>query len=182
MSFLHRQLLTAALTANAVYPVPGYAAGVPAMVSGWLTGELAPHLLALTVADSLREAAVGRRDRLGLSLAAGSTAGLVALVAQSLGARRRVDAALVECLGEDYRDRLSARGHRPRPALAPARVPVRLHDDEVEFIANCATPTPAGAACSTSTVAEGRRPAPRCCCRCTVAPGRWAARTTKASR
>lgn len=44
-TYLRRQLVTAALTANALRPVSGNAAGVPAMFGGWLTSELAPHLL-----------------------------------------------------------------------------------------------------------------------------------------
>ena len=42
--FLLRQAVTAALTANAVRPVPGFRVAVPSMVAGWLTSELAPHL------------------------------------------------------------------------------------------------------------------------------------------
>src|SRR5947209_1014481 len=66
VSYLSRQLLTAALTANAVQPVPSYYVGVPAMLGGWLTSELAPHLAALTAADTLRELTLGRRNRPGL--------------------------------------------------------------------------------------------------------------------
>jgi hypothetical protein len=50
--FLLRQAVTAALTANAVRPVPGFRVAIPSMVAGWLTGELAPHLLALTAAHA----------------------------------------------------------------------------------------------------------------------------------
>ena len=61
MSFLRRQLLTAALTANAIRPVPGFRAGIPSFFAGWLTGELAPHLLALTAADTAAQRAVRAR-------------------------------------------------------------------------------------------------------------------------
>ena len=37
MSFLRRQLVTAALTANAIRPVPGFRAGIPSFFAGWLT-------------------------------------------------------------------------------------------------------------------------------------------------
>ncbi len=143
MSFLHRQLVTAALTANAVRPVPGYRAAVPSMLGGWLTGELAPQLAALTVADAVRELALrgpDRRDRRGLALAAGSTAALAGLVVQSLGARRRVDAALEECLGAGYRDRLTALG-TDLDLSTPLRqlvLPFGVHDDEVEIIRDVA--------------------------------------------
>ncbi len=61
MAFLRRQLLTAALTANAIRPVGGFRAGIPSFFAGWLTGELAPHLLALTAADTAAHAV--RRPR-----------------------------------------------------------------------------------------------------------------------
>ena len=50
--FLRRQIVIAALTANAIRPLPGFRAGVPAFFAGWLTSELAPHLLAVTTADA----------------------------------------------------------------------------------------------------------------------------------
>jgi acetyl esterase/lipase len=108
--FLLRQVLTAALTANAVRPVPGFRAQVPAFAAGWLTSELAPHLLALTAADAAVELArhPSRRSRTGLALAAGSAIGLGALVAESAQAQRHVDHALRETLGDDYLDRLRA--------------------------------------------------------------------------
>ncbi len=64
--FLRRQLVTAALTANAIRPVPGSRAGIPAFFAGWLTGELAPHLLALTAADTAAHAfGAGARSKAG---------------------------------------------------------------------------------------------------------------------
>ena len=52
MGFLRRQIVTAALTANAIRPVPGYRSAIPSFFAGWLTTELAPHLMALTAADT----------------------------------------------------------------------------------------------------------------------------------
>jgi acetyl esterase/lipase len=111
--FRSRQLVTAALTANALRPVPGFYAQVPSMVAGWLTTELAPHLLALTAADTVGEVArhrsrPGGPDRTGLALAVAGAAGLGSLVAISAAAKRDVEAALVETLGADYRTRLEA--------------------------------------------------------------------------
>jgi acetyl esterase/lipase len=111
--FLPRQLLTAALTANAVRPVPGFVTQVPSMAAGWLTSELAPHLLAATAADAARElVAAGRStrrpDRAALALAGASAVGLGSLVVTSAAAKRDVDDALVESLGPDYRSRLEA--------------------------------------------------------------------------
>ncbi len=140
MSFLHRQLVTAALTANAVRPVPGYAAGVPSMVAGWLTSELAAHLLALTAADTARELAGPRRHRPALAVAAGSLAGLGAMVAQSARAHGHVDQALADALGEGYLERLAARHPGPDPAV-PWRqlaLPFRRHDAAVEVIGDIA--------------------------------------------
>src|SRR6476620_526199 len=106
--FLLRQRATAARTANAVRPVPGYQATVPSMAAGWLTSELAPHLLTLTVGDPARELPRGHRDRPALLLAAGSAIALAAVAPQSARAQEHVDEALVDALGPDYCDRLSA--------------------------------------------------------------------------
>ena len=40
-SFRTRALVYAALTANAVRPLPGFRAGVPSFFAGWITGEMA---------------------------------------------------------------------------------------------------------------------------------------------
>jgi acetyl esterase/lipase len=136
MSFLRRQVLTAALTANALRPVPGYWTQIPVMVGGWLTSELAPHLLALTVGDAVRELTVGRRDRRALALAGGSALGLATMIAQAEGAKKHVDAALAEALGPDYMDRL-AETYTDLDLSTPWRqlaMPFRMHDDEVEVL------------------------------------------------
>ncbi|MGN6132626.1 MAG: alpha/beta hydrolase, partial [Nocardioidaceae bacterium] len=136
--YLHRQVLTAALTANALRPVPGYWAQVPAMFGGWLTSELAPHLLALTAADTVLELTRERPDRRGLALAAGSAAGLATMVVQAQGAKRHVDRALAEALGEHYRERLSATYTDLDLAtpLGQLAMPFRLRDPEVEVLKN----------------------------------------------
>ncbi len=136
MSFLRRQVVTAALTANALRPVPGYWAQIPAMFGGWLTGELAPHLLALTVGDAVREATVGGRNRRALALAGGSALGLTALVLQAEGAKKQVDAALVEALGDDYLERLSKTYTDVdlSTPLSQLVMPFRMRNDEVEVL------------------------------------------------
>ena len=58
MGFLRRQLVTAALTANAVRPVGGRYASIPAFFAGWLASELAPQLLAATALDTAAELSV----------------------------------------------------------------------------------------------------------------------------
>ena len=138
--FLLRQAVTAALTANAVRPVPGFRVAIPSMVAGWLTGELAPHLLALTVADAAREATRARPDRRALTLAAGTGVALAAMVAQSTRAKQHVDRALVEALGADYRELLTAT-HTDVDLATPVRqlaMPFRMVDDEVEVLKDIA--------------------------------------------
>ena len=74
MSFLRRQAVIAALTANAVRPHPGPTAGILSFFAGAAFGELAPQVLALTAADTVAHVARGRRSgrvsRPGLALAA----------------------------------------------------------------------------------------------------------------
>lgn len=113
MGFLRRQVVTAALTANALRPLPGFRAAIPSFFAGWLTTELAPHLLALTAADAATHATGGRRDRRGLALAAVSAAGLAHVVRQSAQTRGIAEDALTDALGLDYADALD---HLPTPA------------------------------------------------------------------
>ncbi len=136
MSYLRRQLVTAALTANALRPVPGYWAGIPAMFGGWLTSELAPHLMALTAADTVREITRGGRNRHGLALAAGSAVGLTTLMVQAEGAKKHVDAALAEALGPDYLAHLQ-KTYTDLDYSTPLRqlaMPFRMRNDEVEVL------------------------------------------------
>ncbi len=111
--YVARQAVTAALTANAIRPLPGFRVGVPAFFAGWLTGELAPHVLALTAADTAGHLARGRRDPLGLALAGASAAGLGYLIGQSRRAVEVVEEALTEALGVDYVEQLN---QAPSPA------------------------------------------------------------------
>ena len=111
--YVVRQAVTAALTANAIRPLPGFRVGIPAFFAGWLTGELAPHVLAVTAADTASQLARGRRDPLGLALAGASAAGLGYLIAQSRRAVHVADEALVEGLGIDWAEQLD---QEPTPA------------------------------------------------------------------
>ncbi|KRC58955.1 MULTISPECIES: alpha/beta hydrolase [unclassified Nocardioides] len=113
MGFVRRQAITAALTANAIRPLPGFRAGIPAFFAGWITGELAPHLLGLTAADAAAHLSRSRRDWRGLALAGGSAAGLAYLIGQSRQAVKDAEDALVEGLGVDYVEQLDA---KPTPA------------------------------------------------------------------
>jgi acetyl esterase/lipase len=113
VSFLRRQVVTAALVANALRPAPGARAGIPAFLAGWFTSELAPQLLAVTAADTAVHLRAGRRSRSGLALAAASTVGLAYLVRQAERVRHEVEEALVEGVGVDHVERLD---EEPTPA------------------------------------------------------------------
>src|SRR4051812_10851245 len=110
MGYLRRQLVTAALTANALRPLEGRYASVPAFFAGWLASELAPQLLAASAVDTLTQLSVRRRRseldqldrRLGLALAAASTAGLGYLVVNAARSATHVETTLRDGLGEDY--------------------------------------------------------------------------------
>ena len=139
MGFLRRQLVTAVLTANAIRPVPGFRAGIPAFAAGWLTTELAPHLMTLTAADTtahvVRRGPRGgrRRSRAGLLVAAANLAGQAYLLDQARRVQKDAEDALVEGLGYDYLEQLDA---KPTPAelATPWRKlvnPFRMRDVDV---------------------------------------------------
>jgi acetyl esterase/lipase len=114
MGFLRRQVVTAALTVNAIRPAPGYRASIPSFFAGWLTTELAPHLMAVTAADTAAHVVRRRpRRRLELALAGLNLAGQAFLVDQARRSRAKVEDALVEGLGIDYVEQLDA---KPTPA------------------------------------------------------------------
>lgn len=84
MSFLRRQSIVAALTANALRPPRNQRAGIPAFVAGWLFGETAPQMLALTALDVATHLTKGRRRgfkaKAGLALAGASALGMAHMV------------------------------------------------------------------------------------------------------
>ncbi|MBA2952563.1 alpha/beta hydrolase fold domain-containing protein [Nocardioides sp. MAH-18] len=139
MGFLRRQVVTAALTANAIRPVPGFRAGIPAFFAGWLTSELVPHLMALTAADTTAHL-LGpgsrrgrRRSKRGLALAVANLAGQAYLADQARRVQKDAEDALVEGLGYDYIEQLDA---KPTPAelATPWRSlanPFRMRNREV---------------------------------------------------
>jgi acetyl esterase/lipase len=138
--FLRRQIVTAALTANALRPVPGSWPGIPAMFAGWLTSELAPHLLATTTADTLVQLTRDRREgharKQAYGLAVASIAGLSYLVRQAEAAKGDVDRALAESLGEHYLDELT-KVHTDIDMATPWRqlvMPFRMQNPQVEVI------------------------------------------------
>src|ERR1700709_2124803 len=111
MPYRRRQLVAAALTANAVRPVGGRYASIPAFFAGWLASELAPQLLAASALDTAAELTVRRRkpghpDRAGLLLAGAATAGLGYLIVNATRSATHVETTLRDGLGEDSLDAL----------------------------------------------------------------------------
>jgi acetyl esterase/lipase len=111
MSYRRRQLVAAALTANAVRPLGGRYASIPAFVAGWLASELAPQLLATSLVDTAAELTVRRSrmhrpSRTGLALAAVTSAGLGYLIVNANRSATHVETTLRDGLGDDYLDAL----------------------------------------------------------------------------
>ncbi len=111
MPYRRRQLLAAALTANALRPVGGRLLSLPAFFGGWLASELAPQLLAATLVDTAGELTVrrsrdGHPSRSGLALAAYTTGGLAYLIANAHRSATHVETTLRDGLGDDYLDEL----------------------------------------------------------------------------
>jgi acetyl esterase/lipase len=112
-SFRTRSLLYAALTANAVRPLPGFRAGVPSFFAGWITNEMAPHWLAVTTADAATHLTSKRRDPVALALAGASAVGLGYLVSLAQRDQQTAEDALAEALGAEYGEQLD---ELPTPA------------------------------------------------------------------
>jgi acetyl esterase/lipase len=141
MGYRSRQLLTAALTANALRPVGGRYGAIPGFFAGWLASELAPQLLATSVADTAAELTVRRRkaghpDRTGLLLAGAAAAGLGYLIVNASRSATHVETTLRDGLGTDYLDALeeapSAEDLKPR--LGELARPFRMARPGVEVI------------------------------------------------
>ena len=142
MSFLSRQSVIAALTANALRPPRNQRAGVPSFVAGWLFGETAPQMLALTALDAATHLTRGRRQgfraKAGLALAGASALGLAHMIRQSRQVQDGFEDALVDGLGVDYVEQLD---EVPDPAdlATPWRRlarPFSFKDDGVRVISN----------------------------------------------
>lgn len=110
--YARRQLVLAALAANAVRPMSREWSSIPGFALGWPTSELAPHLLGAAAVDTAAELTVrgGKASKLGLLAAAGA-AGLLGYTIA--GARRtgtELDAALRKSIGDGYLDELDLPG------------------------------------------------------------------------
>jgi acetyl esterase/lipase len=115
--FLARELVQLGLTLNATRPIPGGPASVPAFFAGWLTAELAPHLLTATALDTAVHAARHgvrtREDRIGTAAALASMGVYGTLIRAGQRAKGEVEKALAEALGAGYALEL---GHPSDPA------------------------------------------------------------------
>ncbi|MCW2781378.1 MAG: alpha/beta hydrolase [Marmoricola sp.] len=118
-SYTVRQLVTAALTANAIRPLPNEL-GAASFFPGWLTNELAPQVLALTALDTAVQLKRGRAGRTGVLLATASAIGLGFLIRRATQSAALVEGTLSESLGADYLDRLER-----HPDRADLRTPIR---------------------------------------------------------
>lgn len=112
MSFLLRQGVVAALTANALRPSRGRRSGLGSFLAGFLFNEAAPQVLAVTALDAATHLTAGRRSgiaaKAGLALAGASALGLAKVVRQSRRSADRFEDALVGGLGVDYVEQLDA--------------------------------------------------------------------------
>lgn len=107
---------------------------MPAFFAGWLTAELAPHLMvaqgARLLSRVLRRGLGSQEERIGLALGALSVAGLGAVVVSGHRARTEVEDALRRDLGPDYLDLLERRPERGDLATPWRQVamPFRMRD------------------------------------------------------
>ncbi len=144
--FLRVSALGAALTANALRPFGGAnPLAIPSFFGGWLTSELAPQNLAITVAGSAvhvarqrRRGGLSRGDLVALALNLASAAGLAVMVREGMRARDVVEAALTEGLADDYVARLDPAPDKVDLATPWRQVllPWKIKDPQVQRIAD----------------------------------------------
>src|SRR3954452_10339892 len=124
--FLKLSATGAALTLNGLRPLPGSNPfAVPSFFGGWLTSELAPHNLAVTVAGTAvhlrrRRGRLDRADRVALGLNALSVAGLIVMIRQGMKSADVMEQALTSGLDDNYVARLD-----PAPEKADLATPWR---------------------------------------------------------
>jgi acetyl esterase/lipase len=134
-SYARRQLALAALAANAIRPSRGKYGAIPSFALGWPTSELAPQLLALSLADTALTLGLRRRgDLRDLVIGAGTAAAYGYLVKGARESAAQAEEALNESLGEEYAG---------LEAISPATLgqlarPFRLHQPDVEVLRNIA--------------------------------------------
>ncbi|WP_101524576.1 alpha/beta hydrolase [Nocardioides houyundeii] len=117
MSFFGRQVVIAALTANALRPLRSFRSGVVSFLLGFVSTEVAPQLLAATALDAAAHLPPRRRHVPGLVLACFSMLGLGWVVTQSRRSRVLLEDALVQGLGAENAEQLDS----PTPAERATR-------------------------------------------------------------
>jgi acetyl esterase/lipase len=142
VSFLLRQGVVTALTANAVRPSRGRRSGFSSFLAGFVVNETAPQMLALNAVDIAAHLTRGRRGgartTAGLALAGASALGLAHLVRQSLRAEKVLEDALEDGLGVDHVEQLD---RVPDPADLATSVrhlarPFDYRDDRVRVVSD----------------------------------------------
>jgi acetyl esterase/lipase len=127
-SYTARQAVLVVLVANTIRPLRNRVTLVPAFFAGWLTGELAPQILAVHAATTIR--AIRRRTATlpGLALAAVSAGGLTWLMRQSNATAAHIDEKLAELgIPADV---------EPTTPLAMYARPFKMSDRGVRMISN----------------------------------------------
>ncbi|HJP66093.1 MAG TPA: alpha/beta hydrolase, partial [Actinomycetota bacterium] len=124
-SFLALSIVGLVFTVNALRPFPWTFASLPSFFGGWLTSELAPHLLVITAVVSGTLIGFGALDGLRGWIALGLTvltlAGLVVLILEAQRAKDVTEQALVEALGPNYLQKIEPQ----RASSYDLRVPWR---------------------------------------------------------
>lgn len=102
-NYRNRQILMAALTANALKPSQNRIGSIPAFAMGWPTLELAPQMLALGIADTaqhlLRHRKTGDISVVGVGAAMVAAAALGQMIKQAHDAGEQTKAGIREALG-----------------------------------------------------------------------------------
>jgi len=124
-----RQATLAVLTANAVRPLDTERTAIPAFAAGWLTGELAPQLLALAALDTSVAIARRRVSSAGLALAAASAAGLGWITWRASGTGAMIEEVLQETVAA-----VDPTEQRERTSLRTLARPFAMADPRVEVI------------------------------------------------
>jgi acetyl esterase/lipase len=138
-SYALRQAALLGLAANAIRPVGGRVAAIPGFFAGWLTSELAPQLLTISVADTVAEVARSRQkkgSRAALLLGAASAGTLASLVLSASRASADAEAALVTGIGPDYADLTGTDPVDRRVPRSSVARPFNLRSREVEVLRN----------------------------------------------
>jgi len=141
--FLILSIIGAVLVFNAVRPVGVGPLAPLSFFPGWLTSELAPHILvihviAVTVLVALG-AVEGTRGEVALGLCVFSAAGLLWMIHQARQSGAVCDAALRAGLGDDYRSRVAPKFADRHDDTVPWRwwaLPFRFKHPDVTQVRN----------------------------------------------